>query len=79
MKRQGIPSTSMNRAPGPPSSSSSSSSSSQSFSSKKRSLLGYDDPDAEQLLQTTQDQLKAQNEAKISQLLVGKENENVFL
>jgi hypothetical protein len=41
------------------------------FSSKKRSLLGYDDPDAEQLMKTTEDQLRAQQEAKIGQLLEG--------
>ncbi len=41
------------------------------FTSKKRSLLGYDDPEGEQLMKTTEEQLKAQQEAKIGQLLEG--------
>jgi hypothetical protein len=43
-----------------------SSSSSSSFGNKKRSLLGYDDPDASAMVKSTQEQLKSQNEAKVS-------------
>ena len=34
----------------------------------KRSLLGYDDPDGEELVKKTHEQIKAQNEAKLRQL-----------
>ena len=42
-----------------------SSMSNSSYSSKKRSLLGYDDPDAEAMVKQTQEQIAAQNEAKV--------------
>lgn len=42
-----------------------------SLGSKKRSLLGYDDPEGEEMLKTTQEQIKSQTDAKIGQLLEG--------
>ena len=47
---------------------SSMSNNSSGYGSKKRSLLGYEDPDAEAMAKQTQEQLAAQNEAKVSRL-----------
>ena len=41
-----------------------------SYASKKRSLLGFDDPDAEAMVKQTQEQIATQNEAKVRRALL---------